>query len=124
MTRSPLNWLASKAGRSLTVATAIPACLMALAKLIQLAPFSQDLRETLGLAVLLPIRLFARFTEWAVNCIGPSDRSEPASHYLPQWAVHLLVVLSVVLFVATLFSIFFAAFSWIEQAKSRHAQRP
>jgi hypothetical protein len=123
MISSFVRWPGSRVGRSLIVAIAISLSPLVLAVLIRCAPLSEDLQESLGLTVLLPLRLVMRFFEWAVNCIGPSGRAEPASHYFPPWAVYLLAVPSLIFLAVILFGISFAVLSWVERSKYRRSQR-
>jgi hypothetical protein len=86
-----------------------------LSAVIKLLPISDALKETWLRAVFLPLILIARALAFLVDALGPRNLSEPASLYLPGWAMQALGVVSVVILVALLFGAALAIFSWAER---------
>lgn len=92
--------------------------------LVKLLPISDGLKEGLVRATLLPLILIARALAFLVDALGPRGLSEPASMYLPGWAIYSLGVLSAVLFVALLYGAALAILSWTERHKRSISPTP
>jgi hypothetical protein len=68
-------------------------------------PLQEGLKEDLILGILWPVQMMSALVMGAVDRLGPQGRAEPASMYLPTWAVGSLFALSNVLLIAALFAV-------------------
>lgn len=100
--------------RALRVAIACGAAMLLLSALVALLPISDEARDTLLGAILLPPILIGRALVFLIDSLGP--------HYLPRWEIQCLRVLSIAFFVALLYGVALAALSWRERRGSTSAR--
>lgn len=71
--------------------------MLAMAALVSQLPIANELGERLAMILLWPLFAITRILGRLVDVLGPDGRAEPASSYLPPWAVHSLAIVSVAL---------------------------
>jgi hypothetical protein len=84
---------------------------------VRITPLPEGTKERLvtALALLLwPVRFVAAGLTRLIDLIGPQGLAEPASMYLPGWAVWSLVALSIGLASSLLFVAWLALFRWVQ----------
>ena len=100
------------------VCTALyPGCALLLLFAVKTAPLPEAQKEGLVPALgflLWPVRLVAAGLTWLIDVVGPQGLAEPASMYLPGWAVWSLVAVSIVLTVSVAFATWLTFFRWVQ----------
>ena len=80
-------------------------------------PITENTRETLILQMLLPLVLVASVPLQVVDVLGPHGLAEPASMYLPRWAVGALSCISLLLSIVMFYAGVLALLRWAERRR-------